>query len=384
MSGSTARQPSRNLDHPSLIADVLADGMIRYRFFRSAGWHEVDAQETLVHQVLAKMRDKGCYSVIKVERAQTKAVGPETGVASALEIVDGERGPFIAVNGGFFIHYPRLYLDIEHGGLLPDSRLYQSVGDTTLSQNYVSVPPAYKHELLFRKMSDGSGFTAGPSLRDPLAVATPTFTQINTILGRFSHFAHDRSGRKIPSPLWESFVNWDKQYDDLLRRKGTTVTVENEKESLAEAGKFEFYKADGSVRYAASAPDNKYIRSYWARVPGNLAHVMEPNERSGVSQHNDTWLFHAYTCDRDDGLTMNEFRTLIQAGAVFLGLTLDKISTQQAWANDGGPSIFQLFVAEDGTMTYLAQGGQSEQNTNAVINSPRKRQVPNAIVARSL
>lgn len=377
-------QASKIPNHPSLVAEVLADGMIRYRFFRSAGWHEVHAQETLAHQVLSKMRDKGCYSVIKVERAQTKAIGPETGVASALEIVEGEQGPFIAVNGGFFIHYPRLYLDLEHGGLLPDSRLYQSVGYTTLSQNYVPVPPAYKHELLFRKMSDGSGFTVGPSLRDPLAVATPNFTQINTILGKFSYFARDDSGQKIPSPLWESFVNWDKQYDDLLGRKGTTVAVENEKEGLAGTGKFEFKTADGSVRYAANAPDNKCIRSYWARVPGNLAHVMEPNERSGVSQHNDTWLFHAYTCDRDDGLTMNEFRTVVQAGAVFLGLTLNNIPAHQAWANDGGPSIFQLFVAKNGTVTYLAQGGRSEQNANPVINSPKKRQIPNAIVARSV
>lgn len=371
------------LTHAGLVTEVLSDGITRHRFFRHLNWEHAYAGGTLVHAVLSHMKDRGVYSLIKVERAKTHATGPIAGVATALEIVGNERGPLVAVNGGFFIHYPRLFLDIEKGGLLSDSHLYLPVGRTTLTDRYVPVPPAYEEELRFREMGDGSGFTVGPSLGQPLAVTAPSFTKVNSLLGRFHYFARNSWGEKIRSPLWESFANWDKQYEDFLAREGTTTTVKIEKEGLTAAGKFEFRKDDNSVQYAANAPENEYIRSYWARLPGNLSHAMEPNERSGVSRHDGTWLFHAYTCARPDGLTINEFRQVVRAGASFLGFSLDTIPNDHAWANDGDPSIFQLFVGKDGNRRLLARGGDDDQKEYLEINTEKMRQVPNAIVARA-
>ncbi|WP_117196203.1 hypothetical protein [Rhizobium terrae] len=163
-----------------------------------------------------------------------------------------------------------------------------------------------------------------------------------------------------------------------------------EAEGLAAAGKSPIQKADGTFKFAAAEPSHPHVKSVWAQVPGNLSHVGQPNERSGLSNHQDltkhaggSVLCHAYTSERSKGLIINDFRLLVEQGAQFVGLSLADLPDNEAWANDGGPSVFHIFVDEAGGLRFLAKGGLEVQSEELHIDPSSLRMAPNVIVIRA-
>ncbi|KAF8887082.1 hypothetical protein BD779DRAFT_1672852 [Infundibulicybe gibba] len=332
------------------------------------------------------MNSQGAYNLIQVKNTSTSVIGMHEGMNNPLDLVKSLNGPSIVVNGGFFILYPEFYHEDEKGEPLHQRFYTYPVGETSLTQDYVRASDGYKDLLKLRTMTNGTTYTTGPSLKSALPFVEPDFTAINSKAGRFNYYAMDSNGSKIKSPLWASLRTWDDQYEDLQKLKEanipTTLSVDIEVESLTAAAQKPIFSPDGSFSFASGPPRDRYIRGVWPRVPGSLSHVKQPNERSGISRHEGSELFHAYTSQRSQGLTMNDFRTLMQEGTRFVGLSLENIPDDDAWANDGGPSIFQFFVGADGTKRLLASGGLNEQSFEPSINLKDMRKVPNAVVAR--
>ncbi|WP_117196202.1 hypothetical protein [Rhizobium terrae] len=195
----------------------LASGYVHHRFYRGVGWESAYPADTPQHAVLNAMHDDGAYSLIQVINGQTRVVGPVKGVENPVNIITGIRPPFVAVTGGFYVHYPNLFRESATGPALGRRLYLQPVGYTSLTSNFVPVDPAYSDDLIPRTMGDGSVFTAGPSLVQPMNLPQPHFTRINSAAGKHTYFAKDDAGREIPSPLYASFKDWDLRYNELKR-----------------------------------------------------------------------------------------------------------------------------------------------------------------------
>ncbi|MCW8059635.1 hypothetical protein [Agrobacterium tumefaciens] len=371
--------------HDSLLAEELSEGITYYRFQRTAGWEIAHPDNSAIHSILSLMKDGGAFTVIRIANARTKTVSPSSGVETSLEIVRDLRGPFVAINGGFFIHLPKLFRG-EDGFLLPDDKVTQTVGPTSateLTGQYVEVPPAYADHLKRREMTDGSFYYAGPSLGQPLAVTTTNFDRINTSEGRFNYFARDPEGNTIASPVWASLKEWELQRQENEASKdfqaATTMRTDTEDAYLVDAMKRKAILSDGTLQYASAPPANKFVKGFWAQKPGNFSHVNEPNERAGILRGEGAWYFFTYTSQREEGVIIDAFGDLAKAFAAHFEKMIP--TGDEIWANDGGPSIGLMFVDHHGAIRLLAQGGLAKQSLPIPVDPKMMRQVPNMVAA---
>lgn len=371
--------------HDSLLVNELSKGIIRYRFQRTDGWDSAHRANSEAHAILSLMKDDGAFTAVRIANARTSTISPSSGVDISLRIVSDLKGPFVAINGGFFIHLTKLFRAAD-GSLLPDGKVTQTVGPSSATEQsgkYVEVHPAYADLLKKREMTDSTFFVTGPSLGKPLLIEPPAFHQANGLAGRFNYFAIGPDGDKIKSPVWASLTAWDEQRlknnANLKFQDATTMRTDTEDAYLAEAMKKWTLLSSGELGLARAPPANEFVKSFWAQVPGNLSHVTEPNERAGVFRDQDAWYFFAYNSLRANGLTMNEFGTLIKE---FVARSGNVIATDDdIWANDGGPSICILHVDGHGATRLLAQGGLIEQSANIPVDPDTMRELPNMIAA---
>ncbi|KAF8886214.1 hypothetical protein BD779DRAFT_1673379 [Infundibulicybe gibba] len=316
------------------------------------------------------MNSQGAYNLIQVKNTSTSVIRMHEGMNNPFDLVKSLNGPSIVVNGGFFILYPEFYHEDEKGEPLHQRFYTYPIGETSLTQDYVPVSDGYKDLLKLRTMTDGTTYTIGPSLKSALPFVEPDFTAINSKAGRFNFYAMDSNGSKIESPLWASLRTWDDQYEDLQKLKEanipTTLSVDIEVESLTAAAQKPIFSPDGSFSFASGPPAIDISEESGPEFP-----AISPMPSSLMN------------VPRSQGLTINEFRTLMQEGTRFVGLSLENIPDDEAWANDGGMSIFQFFVGADGTKRLLASGGLNEQSFEPSINLKDMRKVPNAVVARA-
>ncbi len=371
--------------HDSLLVSELSDGITHYRFQRTAGWDTAHQANSEAHAILILMKDDGAFTVVRIANARTSTISPSSGVEISLRIVRDLKGPFVAINGGFFIHLPKLFRAAD-GSPLADDKVTQTVGPSTATEQsgkYVEVHPSYADLLKRREMTDNSFFVTGPSLGQPLVIEPPSFDKVNSPAGRFNYFAIGPDGNKIGSAVWASLTDWDKQREkndaNHKFQAATTMRTDTEDAYLAEAMKRWMQLPSGEFGYARAPPANEFVKSFWAQVPGNLSHVTEPNERSGVFRTQGAWYFFAYTSLRAKGLTMNEFGTLTKE---FVARSGNVIATDDdIWANDGGPSICIMYVDGHGAARLLAQGGLVEQSANIPVDPDTMRKLPNMIAA---
>lgn len=371
--------------HDSLLLSELSEGITHYRFQRTEGWETAHPANSETHAMLSLMKDEGAFTVVRIANARTSTISPSSGVDISLRIIRDLKGPFVAINGGFFIHLTKLFRAAD-GSLLPDDKVTQTVGPSSATEHsgkYVEVHSAYADLLKKREMTDKSFFVTGPSLGQPLLIEPPTFNQLNSPAGRFNYFAIGPDGNKIASPVWASLTDWDKQRlensADPNFQTATTMRTHIEDDYLEEAMKRVTLLSSGELGLARAPPANEFVKSFWAQVPGNLSHVTEPNERAGVFRGQDAWYFFAYNSLRAKGLTMNEFGTLTKK---FVALSGNVIATDDdIWANDGGPSICILYVDGHSATRLLAQGGLLEQSANIPVDPDTMRKLPNMIAA---
>ncbi|NSZ14673.1 hypothetical protein FY134_27485 (plasmid) [Agrobacterium fabrum] len=370
--------------HDSLHIEELCPGIDHLRFERTPGW-QTGHNDERVSRVLSMMKDKGALSVVQVSKPETTISSPTGGIAAPLDLIKRLEGPFLAVNGGFFIHLPYLFRTNE-GHLMTHDKLNFTVGPTSATEEtgkYVPIPEAYADELKKREMTDNTFLHTGPSLNQLMEFEDVSFKDINTPLGRFRYFAMSPEGEKIASPVFFDLKKFDEQYEEWAKDEdfqgATTMQRKTEEEWLADAMKKQTIGDNGELAYASRPPANAHIKSVWASIPGNLSHLTEPNERSGVSRHKRAWVFAAYNSKRNEGLTMNEFSSLFKEVLALLGHTIG--NDDDIWANDGGPSIFQIFKDKDGSIKLLAQGDLSQQKRVMALDPSTMRKVPNAMVA---
>ncbi|KAG6916237.1 hypothetical protein DXG01_007770 [Tephrocybe rancida] len=359
----------------------LAPGIIQHQFHRVPSWEAQCDPTTLEYTVLSTMKDRGIFSLIAFERAATSVIGPKEGVAHPVDIIGDQGGPAVFVTGAYFLHLP--YYFKPHGGVpLHDQFLYWTVGETSLTPNFLPFDTPYQDVMKKRIMSDGSFYSTGPSLNKELDLSRPDFSRLNTSKGRYQYLAYDDLGNTIRNPMWEDRQTFDRMYQEVQlaqthgKQMGPGLAIEAK--ALHQAGRTPRLQPGRNIIFSAAAPAHPLIRTSWAFVPANLSHASQPNERSGISRHpTGELLSHAYTCIRADGLTLNEFRTLVKAGSEYLGLSFEDIMEDEVWANDGGGSIFQIFVDADGNKELLVSGGQATQMHPLPLTT--MREVPHAV-----
>lgn len=374
--------------HEAYIKRVIAEGYTQHRFHRVQDWESQYGPITPQHNVLKVMKADTVYSLIVVDNAVTSVVGPASGVVHPTAIAKTQVGPALLVTGGFFIHKAQFFK--PRGGMpYGDNYLHWTVGETSLTPNWVPVDSAYGDVMKKRIMSDGSFITSGPTLNDNLDLSRPHFTEASTSKMRFQYDAYDENGQLLPNPMAGDLQHFDKVYQEMIERMakglvgGPSLNVDVE--TLKAGGRHPMRNDSGNITLAAQAPSHPFIRTPWAFVPANLSHASQPNERCGITHHsNGVIVSHACTSLRKKGLDLNEFRALMIAGTEYLGFPFQEIGQDDVWANDGGGSIFQIFEDQHGTLELFACGGQAVQNYPLDISTTDMRDVPHAILIRSL
>ncbi|KAJ7192342.1 hypothetical protein GGX14DRAFT_578207 [Mycena pura] len=330
----------------------LAEGIVLHCFFKREGWEREFTEGSAEHKVLSSMHMDGVYTFIRVTQGHTKLIGHPGYMANPHFLTHDVPGPCIVVVGGFFNHRPSEGIRLDYNKPYMDRDLWAGfpVGKTSLMPGFLRIRPQYEHLYARRQLSEGF-LHIGPSLNNKIETPLPPPEGwMNKRVGSAEHWSHKNYSKHPPME----------------------------------------------------------IRSAHAHVAGNLTHVSQRNERSGLSRHpGGDVVAHAYTCPyRKDGLTMNEFREVIMNGTDFLGLPFERIEPHEVWANDGAGSIFQAFVDAEGTSTLLAKGGGvdygvrqtfplkwpkgywneriQKKNTSGEIKLKEERRVANAIVITPL
>ncbi|KAI1258539.1 hypothetical protein F5Y18DRAFT_444473 [Xylariaceae sp. FL1019] len=398
--GCSTQDPLRNSGNMGprqqyFIHKTLAPGLVYYRFHRYSGWDAHLPQGTGEYTIFQLMRDDAVYSVVVAMNAVTTVFGPERGTEKVANLAKQVKGPAVILNGGFFVHMRGIFRRDFDQPMLPDEYVGLTVGKTTSSQNFIPAPAGYSQEMRFRPMTDASGFTAGPSLKNQLLLGSPGWKTVNKLAGRFTYFARDEHGNRVPDGGEDHVVQKERKYWDARMRElqrdalmpGAPASIrdlfEREQARLIDMGRPPVSRPGQVTKWAQTSSHDDSIKSVWAVVPGNLSHAGEPNNRAGLVDHADgSWSSHAYTGHRDrSGLTLPQFRDLMYALMHFIGRDPNAVGEHSMFAIDGGQSVAQVFVDAKGNQCRLSQGVAFEDNYSFPIpDDAPSRPVPHVVV----
>ncbi|KAL1855660.1 hypothetical protein Daus18300_011041 [Diaporthe australafricana] len=315
-----------------------------YHFYSSQGWQLDKAikDNNKAQAVLGTMGPNGLFTVVKMCGAKTYCVGAPTGKTRLPEFVISDSSQdCIYTSGGFFITGRDKKLRAEHDGpIIADvpSLMHFSVGQTSVTQNFIKSPKA--HDQFYRTLEGdaGSFIQCAPGLEEPLSEQAK----------ELQYWATDSNGDKITNPVHVE-ENKDPAKEPAEYRVGRAVTwCDNSKSwRSTEPAKKGMNGAVGS---------EKFVRTVFSHIPGGVTTANEPNERlATVVLAGDIKVVFAYTCARKNGVTINGMREVIN---VFLKQYLDSDLSQAKLAVnlDGGASIFVGWMRNE-RLTILAAGG---------------------------
>jgi len=399
------KTPGAQASQSFYIRREISPGVTQHRFFRGSNWDQHWPKGTPQHAVFLQMRDHGVYSLVEVKQAQTSVVGSSDGSAVFNPVANLNQWPpnSLLINFGFFVHYPYLFKASEDGMPLNAFGKGYPIGENSATPNFLPVSKGYSDLYQRRTMTDGTYATVGPSLHLPLTTPHPKHHERNLLKGRFSYFAEDAEGNRLPCPIFRSMQQLDSSLNNLVSLSqspstgeitatplipNSTLSIKCELEGFQNLTKKVLPHPDGTFTLATSglAHFAPFIRTVWAHVPGSLSHVNEPNERNAVTQHPDgTLLSHTYTSRRRDGLQVNQQRELLIEGARFLGRSFDEVEQGKAYGLDGGPSILQAYLDGDRNLSVLSNGGLEsvEQEYPLQVGKLHIREVSTVMVVRS-
>ncbi|KAI1325734.1 hypothetical protein F5Y16DRAFT_401064 [Xylariaceae sp. FL0255] len=382
-------------NQPYIVHDELAPGLTHYRFHRYSGWDTYYPEGTGEHSIFMLMKDMAVYSVVVATDAMTTVFGPRRGTDKIANLAKQVKGPAVVLNGGFFVHEAGRFRQDFNKGMLPDEYVGCTVGKTTSSPNWIDCPESYSDELKFRPMTDGTGFTAGPSLKNELKLGRPSWKRLNTTEGRFGYFACDEHGNRVPGNGKDHVVQKERKEWDVRMRKmqedaqqpeapeSVKSLFQGEQARLIEMGRPPVSRLGRATKWAETTAHSGAIKTVWALVPGNLSHVGEPNNRASLADHSDgSWSCHAYTGHRNEtGLQISELSKIMKAFLLLIGRDPSAVGEDSMFAIDGGQSVCQIYVDTDGEQRRLAQGVGFEDNYPWPIpDDAPTRPVPHAVV----
>lgn len=323
-----------------------------YHFYSGKDWADDTTVKKLANAkaVLSKMNTEGLFTALVMRGAKTYCVGSSTGKTDLPDFVIKENSAndaqnCIYTNGGFFITGKDKYLRAEHDGpVIADSSslIYFSVGATSVTDNTVSVPKVHKDQYATLVGEDGSFLECGPNLKQPVS-ADATSLQ---------YWAKDGKGNKITNPVWKQTQAAQEAQDKKKTGRVVTWCEESKGWQVVE----QIRNQNGAVGAEAT------LRTVFAHIPGGVATANEPNERLvTVMMADDLKIVFAYTSKRENGVTINSMRDVIN---VFLDQYLNSnLSKAKTAINlDGGASIFVGWMKE-GALSILAAGGLEGQQS---------------------